>query len=101
MLMAEKKLIIISIDDVRKVLSDMGLTQVIHLTDEEIGKASLLFDLGLEDHEIPEFLERIEKLKYVYLDKEAIISFLHNGYTTNVYDFGAFISEHFYTTRPM
>ena len=92
---------IISVNVVRKVLSDIGFTEISRLTDEEIGKASLLFDLGLEDHEIPEFLERIEKLKYVYLDKEAIINFLHNGYTTNVYDLGDFSSEHFYMTRPM
>ena len=59
------------------------------------------FDLGLEDHEIPEFLERIEKLKDVYLDKEAIINFLHNGYTTNVFDLRDFSSKHFSTTRPM
>lgn len=100
-MLMEKKIFIISIHAVRKVLSDMGLTQVIHLTDEEIGRASLLFDLGLEDHEIPEFLERIEKLKDVYLDKEAIINFLHNGYTTNVFDLRDFSSKHFSTTRPM
>lgn len=91
----EKERRIISVDIVRKVLLDMGLTHVKYLTNEEIGEASLLFDLGVEDHEIPVFLERVEKAKQVYLDKNAIIKFLHSGYAITVYELGEFSSTCF------
>ncbi len=86
---------IISVDAVRKVLLDMGLPQVSYLTDEEIGLASLLVDLGLQDYELPEFLDRLEKVKYVYLDKDVILDFLHRGYSITVYELGEFSSKHF------
>lgn len=90
---------IISVDAVRKVLSDMGFTQVSLLTNEEIGQASLLFDLGVEDHELPEFLDRLEKEKHVYFDRDAIMKFLHNGYAITVYELGEFSSEHFSSVK--
>ena len=96
----EKERRVISVGVVRTVLLNMGVVSVNGLTDEEIGE-NTLSDLGLVSYELPEFLERIEKDRRLFLDKEAITDFLQNGYSRTVYELGEFSANHFSTVKPI
>ena len=74
----------IRINDVRTVLANMGNTYVNSLTNEELNKAILQDYLGLQDHEVVELLEELEKNGRFFIEKPAQI-FLKNTNSIPVY----------------
>ncbi len=81
---------------VRRALSDLGFPQVSQFTDDEVGQAALLDDLGMEEYELVEFLDRVEEYTSMHLDKDTIIDFIHRGYVVTVYEIAKINSKHSY-----
>ena len=67
----------ISIDDVRRSLTNMGNTYVATLTNEELSSANLQDDLGLEEFEIRELIKKLEAAGHFFIAKPAL-QFLDN-----------------------
>ena len=89
----------IKIDDVRNLLANMGNTYVGLLTNEELSSALLQDDLGLEDYEVAELVENLEKVGRFFIAKPAR-DFLKNTSSVSVALLRRICNDYVYDSKP-
>lgn len=89
----------IAIEDVRKSLANMGNTYVSLLTDEELDSALLQDDLGLEDYEVADLIERLEKVGAFFI-AEVAENFLKNTTSVPIYLLRRICNDYVYESKP-
>ena len=88
----------ITLNDVRKCLQDMGNTYVSLLTNEELSSAVLQDDLGLEDYEIIELIEKLEAKGHFFIAEPAS-DFLRRQNSIPVYLLNCICNEYVYDVK--
>ena len=94
--MSTKKLFL---EDVRNILTNMGNTYVSTLSNEELSSAILQDDLGLEDYEVTELVEKIEKAGGFFIAEPAL-RFLKKQRSLPVYLLSRICEDYTVETKP-
>lgn len=89
----------IMLEDVRKVLTDMGNLYVSLLTDEELSEALLQDDLGLKEEEIIELVVKLEELGCFFVI-EPVKQFLQRENFIPVYLLRRICDDYTVETKP-
>ena len=84
---------------VRNLLANMGNSYVGTLTDEELSSALLQDDLGLEDYEVAELVENLEKVGRFFIAKPAR-DFLKNTSSVSVALLRRICNDYVYESKP-
>ena len=84
---------------VRNLLANMGNSYVGTLTDEELSSALLQDDLGLEDYEVAELVENLEKVGRFFIAKPAS-DFLKNTSSVSVALLRRICNDYVYDSKP-
>ena len=84
---------------VRNLLANMGNSYVGTLTDEELSSALLQDDLGLEDYEVAELVENLEKVGRFFIAKPAR-DFLKNTSSVSVALLRRICNDYVYDSKP-
>ena len=84
---------------VRNLLANMGNSYVGTLTDEELSSALLQDDLGLEDYEVAELVENLEKVGRFFIAKPAR-DFLKNTSSVSVALLRRICDDYVYESKP-
>ena len=89
----------IMVNDVRTVLANMKNANVSTLTDEELSYAILQDDLGMEDYEIVELVQELEKVGHFFIVDPAV-NFLKKQQSVSVELLRRICNEYAVETKP-